>query len=151
MQTSTKIGKPLELSGMFKAVVDLVVPVHSLHDGQALSTSAMVFLIICKGFVHRRHHEWRGMHSHNLVSKKKKRQICIFILFLIYLFLSFFLFYSKRDVFYKKYRWMLCYWNLDGVPVVYCILAFYLYKAGVKKDYLKKNIYIYTIRFEKTS
>jgi len=34
------------------------------------------------------------------------------------------------DIFYEKFGWMLCYWNLAGVPFVYCIQAFYLAKMG---------------------
>ncbi|KAL0478864.1 ergosterol biosynthesis protein [Acrasis kona] len=37
---------------------------------------------------------------------------------------------STWDIFHEKYGWMLCYWNLAGVPFVYCIQAFYLAKKS---------------------
>lgn len=32
------------------------------------------------------------------------------------------------DIFYEKWGWMLVYWNLAGVPFVYCFQAFYILK-----------------------
>lgn len=32
------------------------------------------------------------------------------------------------DIFYEKYGWMLCYWNLAGVPLMYTWNSFYILK-----------------------
>ena len=32
------------------------------------------------------------------------------------------------DIFHEKYGWMLCYWNLAGVPLMYCWNSFYILK-----------------------
>ena len=32
------------------------------------------------------------------------------------------------DIFYEKWGWMLVYWNLAGVPFVYCFQAYYILK-----------------------
>ena len=32
------------------------------------------------------------------------------------------------DIFYEKFGWMLIFWNLSGVPYVYCFQSFYLLK-----------------------
>lgn len=32
------------------------------------------------------------------------------------------------DMFYEKFGWMLIFWNFSGVPFVYCIQSFYIYK-----------------------
>lgn len=39
---------------------------------------------------------------------------------------------STWDMFYEKYGWMLCFWNFSGVPFVYCIQSFYIYKNTLK-------------------
>lgn len=32
------------------------------------------------------------------------------------------------DIFYEKFGWMLIFWNISGVPYVYCFQSFYLLK-----------------------
>ncbi|EFC38024.1 delta24(24-1) sterol reductase [Naegleria gruberi] len=37
---------------------------------------------------------------------------------------------SSWDIFYEKWGWLLIYWNLAGVPFVYCFSSIYIYKKG---------------------
>src|SRR5690606_472871 len=36
------------------------------------------------------------------------------------------------DMFYEKWGWMLIYWNLAGVPFVYCYQSIYILKKGTE-------------------
>mmetsp|Transcript_3229 Transcript_3229/g.6651 ORF Transcript_3229/g.6651 Transcript_3229/m.6651 type:complete len:434 (+) Transcript_3229:792-2093(+) len=51
------------------------------------------------------------------------------------------------DVFYEKLGWMLIYWNVAGVPYVYCFQSFYISKNSPQLSNLTTGIMIVVLLF----
>ena len=47
---------------------------------------------------------------------------------------------SSWDIFYEKWGWMLCFWNLAGVPIMYCWNSFYILRHQCEMSTFVANV-----------
>lgn len=53
------------------------------------------------------------------------------------------------DMFYEKFGWMLCFWNVAGVPFLYCISSVYLYhtKCNISDELYYFTLFLLTLSY----